>query len=103
MKSTTPIIPYEVREVSMLETKLLTERGLKLTEEVGELAAEILKFKGLKGSKGKSKNQILKDLHLEAIDCMLMAMDILVHTGAKDENIRAVMNSQLKKWKKQAK
>ena len=77
----------------------MVERGLKLNEEAGELAAEILKLKGLKGS-SKSKKEILFDLHLEAIDCLLMAMDILVHTKASEKRIEQIMNSQLDKWER---
>ncbi len=74
-------------------------RGLKLNEEAGELAAEILRLKGMKGAKGKTRQEILDDLHLEAVDCMLMAFDILVHTGASDKKVTKIMNKQLKKWK----
>ena len=93
-------IPKNIRRVSNLETKTLIERGLKLNEEAGELAAEILRLEGKKGSRGKSQKEILYDLHLEAIDCMLMAMDILVHTKAPNKRINAIINSQLKKWEK---
>ena len=71
-----------------------------MNEEAGELAAEILKLEGKKGSKGKTKEEILYDLHLEAIDCMLMAMDILVHTKATNKRINEIIDSQLKKWEK---
>ncbi len=93
-------IPLKVRKVSLLETKTLAERGLKLNEEAGELAAEILRYKGLKGAKGKTKEEILYDLHLEAVDCLLMSMDILVHTGASEKRIKKIMDSQLRKWMK---
>lgn len=93
-------IPRKVKEVTRLEKKSLVARGLKLNEEAGELAAEILRLKGMKGAKGKTKQQILDDLHLEAVDCMLMAFDILVHTGASDKKVTSIMNSQLKKWRK---
>ena len=91
-------IPKRVRKVSKLEKKSLVARGLKLNEEAGELAAEILKLEGMKGAKGKTRKEILYDLHLEAIDCMLMSMDILVYTGATEKRIAAIMNSQLDKW-----
>jgi NTP pyrophosphatase (non-canonical NTP hydrolase) len=98
MKSFVSIIPKRVKKVSLLERKTLVERGLKLNEEAGELAAEILKYRGLKGAKGKTKKEILYDLHLEAVDCLLMSMDILVHTGATEKRIRTIMNDQLDKW-----
>ena len=93
-------IPKNVRRVSKLEKKTLIERGLKLNEEAGELAAEILRIKGKKGSRGKTKKEILYDLHLEAVDCMLMAMDNLVHTEASDKRINSIIDSQLEKWSK---
>lgn len=99
MKRIAPIIPKAVRKVSKLETKSLTARGVKLMEEAGELAAEILRVEGEKNFKGKSKEQVLYDLHLEAVDTMLMAMDILVHTGATDKRIKEIMKNQMEKWK----
>lgn len=92
-------IPRRVVKVSRLEKKSLSRRGLKLNEEAGELSAEILKYLGEKGS-DKPKSEILKDLHLEAVDVMLMAMDILVRTGAKDKDITKIMNKQLDKWER---
>lgn len=92
------IIPKRVRKVSLLEKKSLSNRGVKLFEEAGELAAEILRLQGMKGAKGKKKEEILYDLHLEAVDTLLMAMDILVHTGASTERINKIMNKQLDKW-----
>jgi NTP pyrophosphatase (non-canonical NTP hydrolase) len=96
-------IPKRVIRVSKLEKKSLVSRGLKLNEEAGELAAEILKYVGEKGANGKSQKEILADLHLEAVDCLLMAMDILVHTGASEKVIAKIMKSQLKKWEKNSK
>ena len=94
------IITKKVREVSLLEKKTLIERGLKLNEEAGELAAEILRLEGKKDSEGKSQDQILYDLHLEAVDCLLMAMDILVHTNASKKRIELIIDRQLNKWKR---
>lgn len=91
-------IPQRVREVARKETRSLLARGLKLNEEAGELSAEILKLKGMKGRKGKSEAEVMYDLHLEAVDCLLMSMDILVHTGATSRRINKIMNSQLEKW-----
>ena len=93
-------IPKQVRKVSNLEKRSLLARGLKLNEEAGELSAEILKLLGEKGRKGKTKSEVLADLHLEGVDVMLMAMDVLCHTGATDKVITKIMNSQLKKWEK---
>jgi NTP pyrophosphatase (non-canonical NTP hydrolase) len=93
-------IPDRVIEVSKREKKSLVSRGLKLNEEAGELAAEILKYVGEKGCNGKSRKQVLAALHLEAVDCLLMSMDILVHTGATEKIIKKIMKKQLDKWEK---
>jgi hypothetical protein len=93
-------IPKRVIRVSNREKKSLLARGVKLGEEYGELAAEILKYEGEKGSNGKSRKQILFALHLEAIDCLLMAMDILVHTHANEKEINKIMERQLDKWER---
>ncbi len=93
-------IPNKVVRVALAEKKSLSDRGLKMCEEAGELAAEILRYQGLKGAKGKTKEEILYMLHLEAVDCLLMSMDILVKTGATEKRIRKIMDSQLKKWAK---
>jgi NTP pyrophosphatase (non-canonical NTP hydrolase) len=92
------IIPNKVKRVSRLETKSLLARAVKLMEEAGELAAEVLKYEGLKGRNGKSKKEILDALHLEGVDVMLMAQDILIRTGATDKKICKIIDSQLKKW-----
>lgn len=91
-------IPKRVKRVSKLETKSLIARGLKLNEEAGELAAEILKLEGMKDAKEATREEILYNLHLEAIDCLLMSMDILIHTGATKKRINAIIKSQLDKW-----
>jgi len=89
----------KLRSVSKKEGKDIIARGLKLNEEAGELSAEILKYKGHKGS-DKTKQEILKDLQEEAIDTLIMALDILVYTGAKEKQIAKVMDKKLDKWLK---
>jgi NTP pyrophosphatase (non-canonical NTP hydrolase) len=90
-------IPKRLKQVVHKDTKPLVARGLKLCEESGELAAEILKYQGYKGTPD-DQDEILDHLHLEAVDVMIMAMDILVTTGAKNKKITAIMESQLTKW-----
>jgi NTP pyrophosphatase (non-canonical NTP hydrolase) len=94
------MIPKSVRKVSKLETKNLVERGLKLTEEVGELSTEILRYKQLKSADGLTAEQVMHNLQYEAVDVMLMAMDILAYTGASDSKIEEMVNYQLARWKK---
>lgn len=92
-------VPKKLRKVSKLEQKNLFGRSIKLGEEYGELMAEVLKYKGEKGS-NKSPEEILKDLQEEAVDCLIMAIDILVYTGAKDKDITKTLHRKLDKWLK---
>jgi len=93
---------YEmVREASQLDTKgTLVERGLKLCEETGELAAEILKSVGYKYHRD-TPEQIRKGILLESVDCMIMVLDILNKAGYAKEEIMEMAVSQLDKWKNQ--
>ena len=91
------MIPTKLRKVSRLEPKTLVERGLKLAEETGELAAEIFKLEGKKKS-DKNKKQILADLREEAVDCLIMSMDILAHTKTSNRQIKRLFNKKLEKW-----
>jgi NTP pyrophosphatase (non-canonical NTP hydrolase) len=92
-------IPNKLRKVSKLEPKNLKSRGLKLGEEYGELVTEILKYKGEKGSE-KTADEILIDLKEEAVDCLIMSLDILVYTGCSDKYIAKILNKKLDKWMK---
>jgi NTP pyrophosphatase (non-canonical NTP hydrolase) len=93
-------IPNKIRRASKLEKKSLERRGLKLCEEAGELAAEILKLIGEKGRNGKTKSEILAALKLEAVDVTLMALDILCRVNATDKEINEIMEKQNAKWLK---
>ncbi len=91
------IIPKKVRKASKLTRKNLVERCLKLTEENGELAAEIFKFKGLKKT-NLTKSQIQENMMEEAIDCLIMGMDLVVHLGMTDKQIQLYLDKKIDKW-----
>lgn len=92
-------IPSEVRAVSARTHKSLDARIRKLAEEVGEVATEAACLAGEKDRKGRSFQQVKDALKLEAVDVMLMAMDLLEYEGATDEEVNAIMARQLKKWR----
>jgi hypothetical protein len=96
-------LPKKLVDISSKDRRPLIPRGLKLCEEAGECAAEILKYSGYKGRKGKTEKQVLNHLRLEAVDCLIMAMDILVATKTADKQINEIMNGQLDKWQGQIK
>ena len=91
------MIPKTLRKVSRLEPKNLVERGLKLCEENGELAAEIFKLLGKKKSQ-VTKKQTLANLREEAVDCLIMSMDILAHTNTSNRQVKRLFDKKMKKW-----
>lgn len=90
-------IPRKLKRISKLEPKSLAERGLKLCEENGELAAEIFKLLGKKKT-NQSKKETLEHLREEAVDCLIMAMDILVNVKTSDKVMSRLINAKLDKW-----
>lgn len=90
-----------IRSASESDDKgTLVERGLKLSEEVGELAAEILKSVDYKYHKN-TPDEIRTGILLESVDCMIMVFDILNKAGYSKSDIMTMTLSQLNKWKNQ--
>lgn len=75
----------------------IVERGLKLSEESGELAAEILKLIGFKNSE-LGKEQIKQDMLLESVDCLIMVFDIMTYMGFTKQQIVDMSEKQVNKW-----
>lgn len=86
-----------IQNVSELEGYGLIERVCKLQEEVGELSAETLKLIGFKNSK-LTEEEIKKNILLEAVDCLIMSMDILSTQGYSKDEIIKMADSQISKW-----
>lgn len=89
---------YDLVETSSkYEKHGLLERGLKLGEEYGELAAEILKLKEFKRTL-ESKEEIRKNILLESTDCLIMIYDIISHMKFKKEEVVDMAEKQIGKW-----
>ena len=89
---------YElIQNVSKLEGYGLLERVCKLQEEVGELSAETLKSIGFKYST-LEQSEIRKNILLEAVDCLIMSMDILANQEFSKNEIIKMADSQIDKW-----
>ena len=87
-----------VQNVVKLENKgTLSDKGLKLCEEVGELAAELLKFSGYKHSNDTPEQYTQKAL-LESVDCMIMIFHIMIDLGFTKQQIVEMCESQINKW-----
>jgi hypothetical protein len=87
-----------VKNANQLEGEVtLAEKGLKLTEEVGELAAELLKITGYKYTKDTKEEALQKSL-LESVDTMIMIFGIMLHLGFTKQQIVEMTESQVNKW-----
>jgi len=86
-----------VKNVSSAQGYGLSERVVKLQEEVGELSAEVLKLKGFKKS-DLSKDEIRNNILLETVDCLIMSMDILSHEKFQKKEIIEIADKQIEKW-----
>jgi hypothetical protein len=86
-----------IQNVAELEGYGLLERVCKLQEEVGELSAETLKLIGFKNS-NLSEGEIKQNILVEAVDCLIMSMDILSTQGYSKDEIIKIADSQITKW-----
>ena len=87
-----------VKNACQLEKEVtIAEKGLKLTEEVGELAAELLKITGYKYTKD-TKEEALQKALLESVDTMIMIFGIMVQLGFTKQQIVEMTESQINKW-----
>jgi len=92
------------KESSLIESSAKGEinpviKALKLCEESGELAAEVLKLIEYKFNKlGESKNEIKNNILLESVDCMIVVFDILNKFGFTINQIIEMSESQINKW-----
>ena len=80
----------------------IAEKGLKLTEEVGELAAELLKITGYKYTNDTKEEAIQKSL-LESCDVLIMTFGIMIQLGFTKQQIVDMTESQVNKWLKYVK
>ncbi|MGZ8924587.1 MAG: hypothetical protein ACXW2E_01760 [Nitrososphaeraceae archaeon] len=87
-----------IKLLSDSDQKNLCQRGLKLTEEVGELAKAILPYENSFATTHRfvTKNNILE----EVADTLLCAFDVAYKAGISDEEIRDMMDLKSIKWNK---
>lgn len=87
-----------VKNACELEKRVtLPEKCLKLTEEVGELSAEILKMSGYKFTNDSEKEVIQKAL-LESCDVMIMIFGMMIQLGFTKQQIVEMTEHQINKW-----
>lgn len=86
----------QISELTAQDTKTLSQKGLKLAEEVGELAAVLLPYDNAAGTLHRFvlQQQILE----EAIDVILCAASIIENVGFSKDDIADMFNAKLAKW-----
>lgn len=85
-----------IKALSIQDPKTLSQKGLKTTEEVGELAKSILPYDGAAGTRHRfvTKPQILENV----ADVMLCVMSIAYDLGYEDVDIESMLALKSKKW-----
>ena len=80
----------------------MAEKGLKLSEETGELSAELLAYIGSKNVSASSNIGNFKELTNavlnEAMDVLNVTLDIINSLGVTDEQARDMFDKKLDKW-----
>lgn len=85
-----------VQTLSKADKKTLSQKALKTTEEVGELAKAVLPYENAAGTLHRfvQTRQILEN----AVDTILCAYSIAYHLGFSDEEIDSMILDKANKW-----
>jgi NTP pyrophosphatase (non-canonical NTP hydrolase) len=88
----------QIQQLSLDEKKNLLERTIKLQEESGELAEQVLIAQNASGSQYKqtTKNAIKE----EAADVTLVALSIFFLEGGTPDELEKILAEKGAKWKK---
>lgn len=96
------------REVCRLELKARTLRGplqtldnitLKIMEELGELATDLLKLRKFKVT-NELASDIRKNMKEEAVDGLIMYMTLCDELQMDEDELMDIFEKKLKKWEK---
>jgi NTP pyrophosphatase (non-canonical NTP hydrolase) len=85
-----------IKDLSIKDKKTLSQKGLKLVEEVGELARAILPYDSAPGTNHRfsDREQILEEI----VDVYLTNISIAHSLGFTDEEMNDMLNKKSKKW-----
>lgn len=87
----------QIEEVDKIEPKTLSEKVLKATEEIGELAEAVLSSNKSSGCGYKNKNK--QDILEESVDLAIVAISVALEVGTTEE-ITQEFEKKISKWKK---
>ena len=87
-----------IKDLSIKDKKTLSQKGLKLVEEVGELARAILPYDSAPGTNHRfsDREQILEEI----VDVYLSNISISHSLGFTEEEVNEMLNKKSKKWAK---
>jgi NTP pyrophosphatase (non-canonical NTP hydrolase) len=85
--------------VNKKEPKTPMEVMVKVQEEVGELAAEILRYHGKKGANGDTKKKVRFKILEEACDVIITSVSIIEKFGYTEKDISKMIKKKCNKWK----
>ena len=85
-----------IKDLSIKDKKTLSQKGLKLAEEVGELARAILPYDSAPGTNHRfsDREQILEEI----VDVYLTNISIAHSLGFTDEEMNDMLNRKSRKW-----
>ena len=88
----------KIKKLSLAEQKNLLARMVKLQEESGELAQEVLIHEKCSGSAYKEAGP--DGIMGEAVDVLLVALSIFFKVGGSVEDLGNIMDKKSSKWQK---
>ncbi len=91
-------IIQEIQKLSLSEKKNLLERTIKLQEETGELAEQVLIASKSSGSQYKKSTK--NALKCEAVDVTLVALSIFFLEGGTPAELKKAIQTKMAKWKR---
>ena len=90
---------YElVKRLALKEPKTLFQRMVKLQEEVGELAQEVLIDQKASGSQHKTEGA--DGIKGECVDVILVALSIYFSEGGREADFEQYVEQKCLKWEK---
>lgn len=87
-----------IEQLASLEAKSTMERMVKLQEEVGELAQEVLIAHRTSGSSRKSPGP--DGIAGECVDVIIVALSIFFKNGHDENELKELIEKKCEKWEK---
>jgi len=88
----------DIQNLSLHEKKSLLQRMVKLQEECGELAQEVLIHTNASGSQYKEKKE--DTLKKECVDILLVVLSIYFQEKGSVDELFSLLYEKKEKWKK---